>query len=616
MQRQIMKLDSFFVGFLISIMAIMISAVASADWADDVKKELLKNQPNLNIQSIIMVDGDLAYLGHPITFKVALGSDQEVKDVGISFYLMNKDDETNQFHLGSTLIPFLGLDENEFQLSFYLPSNTNYVGEYNIIGYIDPLDLFPEPNEDDNIYCSDAYTVHLSDKNIEKPDLVIIANELDSEIVVLSDESNEALEAFSESDFPDLCDAQIKATLEVLSGGKTTTNVPVSFCLQLPDGTCLPLMVWDSSQMAYVGYLTIPELTTNTPLSIPIELLILPEQIPTIQNYLSQGQNFMMVKAEIGPFDQFEEFEDSVIEFGENDNVMLREVLVFQDLDTENAYASSSGPLKFEKSYSKGFSNYWFGAKIEVKGEAGLDKNGAMAKASGKAPVTVIGYTFDFMNAEATAQATPQNMAASYFSIDVKFAGQSIYSHRKDGKFSWEKKPSWKKEKGYKEWVNVGPIPVSLEAGASGELGFKVNVAVQENFSASLDPYVDTGAYAKAAVDIVVASAGVKGSLSLIKDTLDTSTTCSMTLKEGGSVLEGTLHEKITNEINGPSGKISLFVKWTSGIKWCKKCKWHVCIWYPCGKKTHEADKSLVSWSSFKKQETLLDKKQTTSIDL
>ena len=612
MQRQIMKLDSFFVGFLISIMAIMIPAVASADWADDVKKELLKNQPNLNIQSITMVDGDLAYLGHPITFKVALGSDQEVKDVGINFYLINKDDENNQFHLGSTLIPLLGPSENEFQFSFYLPSNTNYVGEYNIIGHIDPLDLFPEPNEDDNIYCSDAYTVHLSDKNIEKPDLVIIAKELDSETIVLSDESNEDLEAFSESDFPDLCDAHIKATLEVASNGKTTLNVPISFCLQLPDDTCLPLMVWDSSRMAYVDHLVISELTTNTPLSIPVELLILSEQIPTIQNYLSQGQNLMMVKAEIDPFDQFEEFEDSVIEFGENDNVMLREVLVFQDLDTENAYTSSSDPVEFEKSYSKGFINYWFGANLEVMGEAGLDKNGAMATASGIAKVTVIGHTFDFMNAEATAQATPQNMAASYFSMDVKFVDISLYSKRKDGRFSWEKDLNLRKEKGYKQWTIVGPIPVSLSAGASGTLGFTVNVAVQENFSASLDPYVDIGTYAKAAVDIVVASAGVKGSLSLIKDTLDTSTTCSMVLKEGGSVLEGTLHEKITNDLNGPSGKISLFVDYPG----CKKHCHFLGIRYCCKFGTCEKTKPLVHWHSFEKKETLLDKKQTASIDL
>lgn len=52
MQRQIMRLESFFVGCFISIMAIMIPAVASADWADDVKKELLKNHPNSNIQNI------------------------------------------------------------------------------------------------------------------------------------------------------------------------------------------------------------------------------------------------------------------------------------------------------------------------------------------------------------------------------------------------------------------------------------------------------------------------------------------------------------------------------------------------------------------------------------
>jgi len=617
MERKGIKLNLFLmsiVGLFIAITLVMTPAAAFADGIDGTPNV----QPSLKIQNI-WVDGDLAYLGHPVTLKLIAVSSQELENVGMSFYLINKDDENNQFLLGSTLIPLLEPGKNEFQFNFHLPNNANYVGEYNIIGRIDPLDLRPELNGKDNVYFNNDYTILLSDEYIDKPDLAVVANKLDSETITLTDESNEALGATSASDFPDLCDGQIKSTLEVLSNGKTTTNVPISFCLKLPKGDCIPLMVWDSSQMAYVDYLVIPELPANIVVSIPVELLILPEQIPAIQNYLSKGQNRMAVKAEIDPFDQYEEYENSIPDLGleTNNNVKTVEVTVSPE---GNSPFLTSGGLNFEAPYSKGFSNHWFGAKIEAKGQGTLDNNGAMALAKAEVPVTLAGNTFDFMKAELKAQATPQNMAASYFSIDVEFAGMNVYHEKKDGSYSRDWPWSVHKEKGYKEWITVGPIPVSLEAGASGELGFKVSLAVQKNFRASLAPYADIGAYAKAAVDIAVASAGVKGQLTLLKDTLNASTTCSMALKNDGKVLEGTLHENITNELDGPSGKISLFVQWTS-IKWCKSCK--CCCGhcacsppYPCGTETHEEDKSLVHWDSFTRKETLLDKTQTADINL
>jgi len=613
MREREIKLRSFLmsiVGFLIIAIVIMTPVIASADTLDS---------PNVYIQDIVVVDGNSAYLGHPVTLKVMAVSNRELKNVGISFYLINKDDENNQFLLGSTLLSLLEPGANEFQFSFYLPGDINYVGNFNIIGYIDPLNLLNELNEEDNIYFSNDYTILLSGEKIGNPDFIIIGNKLDSETIALSDESNEALGVASESDFPDLCDGQIKSTLEVLSSGKTATDVPISFCLKLPEGSegkCLPLMVWDSSQMAYADYLVIPRLPANTIVSIPVELLILPEQIPAIQRYLSLcGQNKMTVKAEIDPFDQYEEYENSIPALGLeiNDNVKEAEVTV-----SSGAFSSlsSSDGLQFKKSYLKKFDNYWFGAKIDVRGEGDLNDNGAMAFALAKVPVTIIGHSFDFMKTEAKAQATPQDMASSYFYVDVEFAGINLYHYDKNASFSWERDWSVHKEMGYKEWITVGPIPVLLEAGASGSLGFKVTVAVQKNLNASLAPYVDAGAYAKAAIDVVVASAGIKGHLSLIKDTMKASTTCSMVLKNGGKVLEGTLHEKITNKLDGPSGSISLFVKWLSGIKWCKKCKWDICIHYPCGKKTHEKDKSLVHWHSFMRRETLLDKEQTANINL
>jgi len=320
----------------------------------------------------------------------------------------------------------------------------------------------------------------------------------------------------------------------------------------------------------------------------------------------------MAVKAEIDPFDQYEEYENPIpdLGLGINNNVKTVEVTVSPE---ENSPFLTSNGLDFEKYYSKGFKNHWFGAKIEVKGQATLDNNGAMALAFAKAPVTIIGHTFDFMYTKIKTQATPQDMAASYFSYDVEFAGTPIYNDKIYGRYSWDGDWSVHKEKGYKEWITVGIIPVSLEAGASGTLGFKVTVAVQENFSASLAPYADIGTYAKAAVDIYLASAGIKGHLTLLKDTLTASTTCSMALKDKGSVLEGTLHENITNKVDGPSGGISLFVDYPCCTKHCHVCcDGYVC----CGWGTCEADKSLVHWHSFTKKETLLDKTQSADINL
>ena len=68
MQRQIMRLDLFFVvfvGCLISIMAIMIPAVASADWADDVKEILLlRAEHSVNEPEQISIDISGEWIGH------------------------------------------------------------------------------------------------------------------------------------------------------------------------------------------------------------------------------------------------------------------------------------------------------------------------------------------------------------------------------------------------------------------------------------------------------------------------------------------------------------------------------------------------------------------------
>ena len=76
----------------------------------------------------------------------------------------------------------------------------------------------------------------------------------------------------------------------------------------------------------------------------------------------------------------------------------------------------------------------------------------------------------------------------------------------------------------------------------------------------------------------------------------------------GATQLTGTLDETIGYTLSGPNGGLVIFVKWP------KTCwKWHV-IPYPCG--WNEKDWSLVSWSTYSKTDTLLDRRQSVTVPL
>jgi len=133
-----------------------------------------------------------------------------------------------------------------------------------------------------------------------------------------------------------------------------------------------------------------------------------------------------------------------------------------------------------------------------------------------------------------------------------------------------------------------------------------VNIAAA--FEGTVSPFVDVGAYASAAVNLVVAKGGVRGTLYLVGCTFDTTLGGTIAADAGATQLTGTLTEKVGYTLKGPNGKIELYVDWP------KTCwKWHV-IPYPCG--WHEATKSLVSWSAFSKSDTLFDKQQSVTVPL
>ena len=192
--------------------------------------------------------------------------------------------------------------------------------------------------------------------------------------------------------------------------------------------------------------------------------------------------------------------------------------------------------------------------------------------------------------------------------MGLRFLGQDIWSERKDAEFSWGDKQSFRKEKGYATWISIGPVPVKVEAGASGELGLQWDITIGKGLKGKIGPFVDIGAYATAGEDIKLASAGIKGTLRLIKDNFWSKVACTMDPVESG--LKGKLTYKITNGLRGADGKFGVFARWATGVKChCEKHCLGVCCSKPkCSTKYKTKYHWFVDWSGWHKQWTLLDK--------
>ena len=111
----------------------------------------------------------------------------------------------------------------------------------------------------------------------------------------------------------------------------------------------------------------------------------------------------------------------------------------------------------------------------------------------------------------------------------------------------------------------VGVVPMTVSMGASGQLGFLVEVGVPvcddsfgdtTSFQAHTGPYFDVGMLASAGVGSSKAFAvGIEGEATLIEDTFFAKAeVMDLTFYTVDSTLEGTLREDITNTLDGPKG--------------------------------------------------------------
>ena len=552
------------------------------------------SQPQLSVQSVEVLTDRAIEPKSTVALSVTLSSDRDLSDLGISYYLISGDEATDRiesYYFGGAVIPLVASGENTYA-QFFVFSGDAPAGTYNLLAYVDPMKTV---FSSDIVYSApDDVTVKIG-ADQGKPDLVLHDVRTDSSYLVLL-----------QDDEPDdgVLRDNISATIDVESVAHGSANVAVMAYVETSAGY-EQVRIWDSSAGTFAATHTIPSLGTNTVQSVMLDLLVPKDILARLA-----GKTTSNVKIVVDPLDAVEENENLMVpDDRANDNELVEPVNIFAG--TPVAPKGDDG-VTFGTSFSKGFDNRFFGAKVDFQGKAWFNKSGIGTYVSGAAPVTVLGNTFNFLGITSNARYNPILPTDAAFDLDVEFAGVTVYSKHGGAGFSWEQSWQVEKSKGFEQRMIIAIVPVKVSAGASGALGFRTSVNVDSKFDGTVSPFVDVGTYVTAGVDIVLASAGVRGNLHLLKFDFNTKLGGTIAADAGATQLTGTLDGTIGYTLTGPNGNIALFVRYP-GICWKKIL--FINVPYPCCC-PNEKELSLASFSSYSKTDTLLDKHQSAAVPL
>lgn len=548
------------------------------------------SQSRVSVSSVELLSAETFEKGCYVSLSVTLSSDADLNGLGMSYYLLSKDEATQRidsYHFGSATIPVVSAGEHTYAQSFVFSDDVP-AGTFNLLVHVDPLET---SLPDDIAYEAPRDVAVTVAEDRGKPDLAVHAIHAHSSYLVLS--HDEELGDGARRD-------HISLTVDVESAAHDASNVDITASVETVAGY-EPVLIWNSADKSFANSLLLSSLDANALQSVMLDLLVPPEVLAGLE-----GKTSTNVKIVIDAFDEIDENESALMLAGRtDDNELVHPVNIFAG---DPVASKGDSGLDFRTSFSKGFNNKYFGAELDFLGKAWFGLNGIGASVSGTVPVTILGHTFNFLGITSDAHYNPILPTDSAFDLDVEFAGITLYSQSGNAGFEWEK--TWKIEKnmGYSQTFVIAIVPVEVSAGASGALGIKATVSVNSKFEGTVSPFVDVGAYASAAVNLVVAKGGIRGTLYLIGCSFDTKLGGTIAADAGATQLTGTLDETIGYTLSGPKGGLVIFVNWPK-ICW----KWHI-IPYPCG--WNEKDWSLVSWSTYSKTDTLLDKHQSVTVPL
>jgi hypothetical protein len=213
--------------------------------------------------------------------------------------------------------------------------------------------------------------------------------------------------------------------------------------------------------------------------------------------------------------------------------------------------------------------NLW----VQVQSNFRMDANTTSIKATANGIVNgaVLGlWDGEILGAQATSDVGNTHIGS--LGINIRAGGKSVFAKNWSKSFSplqvhEERRFDVREEVSYR--FAIGPFPCKGTIGFVGTAGLRYGFdVVPIQISAFAVPYVATKAFAQVGVDIVVASAGVGGELTLINDDVTLQGAASLSFED-----DPTLSLELTgkNTIEALSGKLYAFAKvgvWPFDKEW------------------------------------------------
>lgn len=227
---------------------------------------------------------------------------------------------------------------------------------------------------------------------------------------------------------------------------------------------------------------------------------------------------------------------------------------------------SSAGKFSFEKSYSQTYGDTGkFAVNLSFVSEnniSGLDGSASIHNEA-KVNAYALGTEIELARAFGDAGADVLNRTAGYHGY-VRVFGKVVLDEEKSVSADYDKEwnLTWSEEKTFaRATFFAGPIPITINAGAEGSMGFGASLALagSELTGEGKVFFAKFEAYATGGIDVGFASGGIRADMLL----LDTSLTATGTA-DLSQILrrEVTLSAKVTNALEAIKGKFSLYARY------------------------------------------------------
>ncbi|MCC6672494.1 MAG: hypothetical protein IT458_15625 [Planctomycetes bacterium] len=549
--------------------------------------------------------------GHEVELGVSLHATETVADVPVSFFLMHKGDadqkvgDPRQVPVGSTVFAEVAEGTGTQVAVVTLPATVAPVGEWYLIAHLDPEDVLRETNENDNLTpMSGRVVVELDGTNTNLADVVLEEAVIEQSAVVLYPEgaSRQAV-----GGIPDAQDHDFGATLRITSTGRNVVqNLDLTVKVTIPTYGVFQARIWDPQAGAYVNELA-TTITPGIPNTVHLDVFIAGSARRHIDTRLRAGQpNVYVVTFTANGSGRTAEWELGCRRHAQrNDNMIdANVVIVLPPTPPQRTVA-------FDTGFRKEWVNPSFTAGIGLQASLTLDQAGVTGRARAQVPVKLLGTESRLLDVRSYGRVLPRDgqPTQSQFNFDVDVLGQTVYS-RSSTNPTYTHTEDWSITRTVEARgkVFVGPVPIDLVAGVTGTLGFRVNLTMDPaRLDLSAGPYLDTRAYAQASVSAVVVTVGVRGTMTILKDTFTARSAAALTLPTP-TTLRGALTFQVSNELVGPEGRIWLFAD-RKVPKWC----WNV---VPCGVSTVTDERTLVRFQTFRKSDVFEHRVQTSTVDL